>query len=81
MSDGPKKPQYVATLRDCDTLDEIGALGTLYDARTNDDAVQIAKGLAAKWLTDNGVDLAILHVVKDGGTILNEEVRNNAHRS
>lgn len=73
MRNASLRPQRVAMLRDCDTRDELAPLGTL-EGKTGGDSADLAKRLAAKWLTENGVDRAILQVLEDGATILWEEV-------
>jgi hypothetical protein len=75
MSDTPKKADYAAVLRGhADQSIELTPI-LIADAQNNNDAFELGARQAIKWLTENRIDRAILHVIKDDASIGMVEVR------
>jgi hypothetical protein len=69
MSDTPKKPHYAAVLRShADQSIELTPIA-IAEAQNNNDAFELGARQAIKWLTENGIDRAVLQVIKDGASI------------
>ena len=66
MSETISRPTYAGSLRSIsDTVFELTPV-TISGARNDIDAADNAIRWSARWLTQNGVRRAILHVAKDG---------------
>jgi hypothetical protein len=69
MSDAPKKPLFVAVLRShADQSIELTPI-SIAEAQNNNDAFELGARQAIKWLTENGIDRAVLQVIRDGVSI------------
>jgi hypothetical protein len=77
MNETPK-PFYSAAL-----LDPAAAADRDHDftslpishVRSDGEAVNLAIKLGAEWLRDNGIDRAILHIVRDGHAFYSEQLK------
>lgn len=67
-----QRPFYLATLLDSRDLERDLVLRAVSRARSDEDAISLAKKHGAEWLARNGGGHAHLHILRDGHAFYSE---------